>query len=296
MKYESTAINPYLGIILAVIAVSFSSIFTKLAAAPPLAIAFYRLFFTVLLLAPLSLNAAGRAEFTRISRRDVFLAFISGAFLALHFTVWISSLNYTSVASSTVLVTLQPLFVITGGFFFFKEKISRKGLAGIALALTGSILIGINDFRIGGKALFGDLLAFSGAFFVAVYFLIGRSLRGRLSLFPYVFLVYGTTSLFLLIFNVATATPLYPYPWQDWLWFFLLALVPTILGHTVFNWALRYVQAAVVSVSILGEPVGATILAYFIFQEIPGLLQLAGGLTIILGLYIFITSSFIQDK
>jgi drug/metabolite transporter (DMT)-like permease len=93
------------------------------------------------------------------------------------------------VASSTVLVTLQPLFVVTGGLFFFKEKISRKSFAGIALALTGSVLIGINDFRIGGVALFGDLLAFSGAFFVAVYFLIGRSLRSRLSLFPYVFLV-----------------------------------------------------------------------------------------------------------
>lgn len=294
LKYENTAINPYIGVILAVVAVSFSSIFTKLAVAPPLAIAFYRLSFTVLLLAPLALNAAGRTEYVGISRKDLVLAVVSGVFLALHFTVWITSLNYTSVASSTVLVTMQALFVVAGGFLFFKEKISKKGLAAIALTLSGSVLIGINDFRIGGEALWGDLLAFSGAFFVAVYFLIGRSLRGRLSLFPYVFLVYGTSSIFLLLFNIATATPLYPYPRLDLLWFFLLALVPTIFGHTVFNWALRHVKAAVVSVSILGEPVGATILAYFIFREVPGLLQLLGGVTIILGLYIFITCSSVR--
>ncbi|OPZ74990.1 MAG: 4-amino-4-deoxy-L-arabinose-phosphoundecaprenol flippase subunit ArnE [Firmicutes bacterium ADurb.Bin456] len=295
LKNENTVINPYLGVILAVIAVSFSSIFTKLVSAPPLAIAFYRLSFAVLILAPLALNAAGRAEYAGISRRDLVLAVVSGVFLALHFVVWITSLNYTSVASSTVLVTLQALFVVAGSFFFFKEKISQKGLAGIALTLTGSVLIGINDFKIGGEALWGDLLAFSGAFFVAVYFLIGRSLRTRLSLFPYVFLVYGASSIFLLLFNIATATPLHPYPRLDWVWFFLLALVPTILGHTVFNWALRYVKTAVVSVSILGEPVGATILAYFIFREIPGLLQLIGGVTIILGLYTFITCYSVRE-
>lgn len=285
-----------MGVILAVVAASFSSVLTKLAGAPPLAIAFYRLFFALLLLAPLALNAAGRAEFTRIPRKDLALAAVAGVFLSLHFAVWINSLNYTSVASSTVLVTLQPIFVVAGGFFFLQEKVSRQGLVGVALSLAGSVLIGIHDFRVGGEALYGDLLAFSGAFFVAVYVLIGRSLRGRFSLFPYVFLVYGTAAVFLLLLNLATATPLYPYPRQAWLWFFLLALIPTIFGHTVQNWALRYVKAAVVSVSILGEPVGATILAFFIFQETPGLLQLIGGATIILGLYTFIVHSLNPRK
>lgn len=283
--------NPYLAIILAVIATAFSSIFVKLATAPPLAIAFYRLTFTVLILAPLALNAAGRRDLKEISRRDLAMAALAGAFLAVHFTVWITSLQYTSVASSTVLVTMQPLFVVSGGYFFFKEKLSLRGLAGAAITLTGSVIVGISDFRVGGEALRGDILAFGGAFFVAVYVLIGRSLRGRLSLFPYVFMVYGTSAAFLLIFNLAAGTALYPYPPMDWLWFLALAVVPTIFGHTIFNWALRFVKAAVVSVSILGEPVGAAVLAYFIFKEAPGTLQLIGGITIIFGLYYFISSS-----
>lgn len=291
LKYENPAFNPYLAVLLAVVAAAFSAIFTKLASAPPLAIAFYRLAFTVLLLAPLALNAAGRTELKGIKGRDLGLAALAGAFLALHFTVWITSLNYTSVASSTVLVTMHPLFVVAGGYLFLKERLGGRSLAGAALTLAGSVLIGVNDFQAGGQALWGDVLAFSGAFFVAVYVLIGRSLRGRLSLFPYVFLVYGTSAVTLLLFNAVTGTPLYPYPGQDWLWFLALAVVPTIFGHTVFNWALRYVKAAVVSVSILGEPVGATILAYFIFRETPGLLQLLGGAIIICGLYIFITAS-----
>ncbi|TEB15955.1 EamA-like transporter family protein [Pelotomaculum sp. FP] len=291
LKLETPAVNPYLAVILAVVATAFSSIFTKLAFAPPNVIAFYRLAFTVLLLTPLALNSSGRRELRRIPGRDLAMATLAGAFLALHFAVWIASLQYTSVASSTVLVTMQPLFVVTGGFFFFKEKIPLRGLAGGAAALSGSVIISLGDFQAGGQALWGDILAFSGAFMVALYILIGRSLRSRLSLFPYVFLVYGTSAFFLLLINLASRTPLFPYPVMDWVWFLALAVVPTIFGHTVFNWALRYVKAAVVSVSILGEPVGATLMAYFIFKEVPGPLQITGGLAIIAGLYIFITAS-----
>ncbi|NLI11203.1 MAG: DMT family transporter [Peptococcaceae bacterium] len=290
VERKESLINPLAAVLLGVAAVAFSSIFTKLATAPPLVIAFYRLAFTVALLAPLALNAGGRQELRGIKRRDLGMAALAGAFLALHFSVWITSLNYTSVASSTVLVTMQPLFVVTGGVLLLKEKIGIRGLAGAAIALAGSVLIGINDFQLGGTALKGDILAFSGAFFVAVYVMIGRKLRSGLSLFPYVFVVFGSAAAVLLIFNLAAGTRFYPYPAFDWLWFFALAVVPTILGHTVFNWALRYVKAVVVSVSILGEPVGATILAYFIFQEIPGLLQVAGGITVIFGLCVFISS------
>lgn len=291
LKPENPAFNPYLAVILAVVATAFASIFTKLASAPPNVIAFYRLAFTVLLLAPLALNAPGRRELRQISGRDLALATLAGAFLAMHFALWIASLRLTTVASSTVLVTMQPLFVVAGGYFFFKEKIPLAGLTGGALALSGSVLIGFGDFQAGGQALWGDILAFGGAFMVALYILIGRSLRSRLSLFPYVFIVYGSAALFLLLINIAGHTPLYPYPVMDWVWFLALAVVPTILGHTVFNWALRYVQAAVVSVSILGEPLGATIMAYFIFKETPGLWQITGGLAIIAGLYAFITAT-----
>ncbi|MFZ5647993.1 MAG: DMT family transporter [Bacillota bacterium] len=289
---DDPLINPYLAVVLAVLAAAFSSIFTKLSTAPPLAIAFYRLLFTVLMIAPLSLKKEGLKELAGINARDLVMALLSGVFLAAHFAVWITSLNYTSISSSTVLVTMQPLFVIAGGMLFLGERIRKAGLFGAVLSLAGSVLIGINDFKVGGMALYGDFLAFSGAIFVAAYFLIGRNLRKKLSLFTYVFLVYGTSAAVLFWLNLLTGSALYPYPAADWIWFAALALVPTIFGHTVFNWALKYVKAAVVSVSILGEPVGATILAYFIFGQIPAVLQVAGGIIIITGLCIFIKSSF----
>ncbi len=291
LESDRPFINPYLAIIVGVMAVSFSAIFTKLADAPPMVIAFYRLGFTVLLIAPFALGRTGRRELRGMSRSDLGLAVGAGVLLAMHFTVWITSLEYTTVASSTVLVTMQPLFVVLGGYLFLKEGLTRRALVGAALTLTGSVLIGVNDFRIGGQALYGDLLAFSGAVFIAGYVLIGRSLRVRLSIAPYTLLVFGSAALVLLIGNLVTAAPLYPYPAMDWVYFLALAAIPTILGHMVFNWALRYVKAAVVSVSILGEPVGATILAYFIFGGVPSQLQLGGGTVILIGLYIFITSA-----
>jgi drug/metabolite transporter (DMT)-like permease len=284
-------INPYLAVLLALLALSVAAIFTRLATAPPLAIAFYRLFFTVLLILPFSLTRGSRSELMSISRQDLILAMTAGISLGLHFTVWITSLHYTSIASSTVLVTMQPLFVFTFGYFFLHEKLSRPGAIGATLALAGSLIIGAADFHIGGQSLYGDLLAFSGAFFVAVYYLIGRRLRSRLSLFPYIFLVYSTGLVFLLAVNLSAGVPFYPYPPMDWFWFFALALVPTICGHTVFNWALRYVKTAVVSVANLGEPVGASLLALLIFKESPGSVQIGGALLIIAGIYLFISTT-----
>ncbi|WP_347488704.1 DMT family transporter [Desulfoscipio sp. XC116] len=288
-------INPYLAVLLGVLAAAFSSIFTKAAEAPPLIIALYRMAFTVLLLAPVTL-ATGRRELRALTRRDVLPACGAGIMLTLHFATWVTSLNYTSIASSTVLVTMQPLFVITGGYLFYKEKITRRGLLGAAIALSGSVLVGISDFRVGGQALWGDFLAFSGAFFVAGYMLVGRGIRERLSLLPYITMVYGSSMLTLFLAAVMLQLPLVPYPPGTWLMFVLLAAVPTVMGHTVFNWALRYVKAAVVSVSILGESVGATILAYFIFHQVPTLLQVTGGLIIITGLMVFIRSTAQSDN
>lgn len=281
--------NPYLVVLLGVLAAGFSSIFTKLAEAPPLIIAAYRLGFTLLLIG-VPTYVTGRQEIRNINRKDLGLACLSGFFLALHFAVWITSLNYTSVASSTVLVTMQPLFVISGGYFLYGEKVGKVGLLGAALALLGSVVIGINDFQVGGQALWGDILAFAGAIFVAVYVLIGRKLRATMSVLPYTFLVYGSSTVILVLMNVFVGSPFYPYSPMTWFWFLCLAIFPTIFGHSLFSWALKYVKAAVVSVSILGEPVGATILAYFIFNEVPSAMQLLGGSIIITGLCIFITS------
>lgn len=208
---EKPSFNPYLAVVLAVLAMSLASIFIRLSTAHPLIIAFYRMAFTVLVLAPFALAPAERKELLGMSRRDMATASLAGLFLAIHFTVWNTSLEYTTVASSTVLVTMQPLFVVTLGYIFLKEKISPKSMAGAALALTGSILVGAGDFQIGGKALLGDVLAFSGAFFIAVYFLIGRRLRVKLSLFPYVFFVYGTAALFLFIASLWAGLSFFPY-------------------------------------------------------------------------------------
>lgn len=289
MEGKNSHLNPYLILVLGVIGISFGSIFTRLATVPPLVIAFYRLALTVLLLAPFLLRSSGIAELKMMSRSELALAALSGAFLAIHFAVWNTSLNYTSIASATVLVSLHPLFVISLGYLFLKEKITPAGFVCAAIALAGSVLIGFGDFRLGGDALRGDLLAFVAAFLEAGYLLIGRSLRKRLSLIPYVLVVYSSAALFLLVFNLLTRTPLYPYSPKDWLCFFALAAVPTICGHTVFNWALRYVKAALVSISILGEPVGATLLGILIFREIPGAVQVCGGILVIAGLALFLS-------
>lgn len=290
-RNHSPFINPYLAVGLGVVAASFSSLFTKMADAPPTVIAFYRLGLATLILLPFALRGLPLRELRGITRRDLKLAFAAGVLLALHFTVWITSLNYTSIASSTVLVTMQPLFVVIGSFLILKERIGTVPLVAAGMALGGSIIIGISDLQIGGQALYGDILAFMGAGFVAGYVLIGRSLRSHLCVLSYTLLVYGTATLVLLGFCLATSAPLYPYPGTDWYCFIALALVPTLLGHSVFNWALRYVKATVVSVSILGEPVGATILAYFIFAETPALLQALGGAVIIGGISLFIVAT-----
>lgn len=294
-KTDQPIINPYLAVLLGVTGAGFSSIFTKLAEAPPLIIAFYRLSFTVLILAPFTF-ARGTGELRQMGKKDIILASFSGIMLALHFAVWIASLNYTSIASSTVLVTMHPLFVITGGYVFYREGIRPIGLAGACLAVVGSVIIGVSDFQVGGQALYGDLLAFSGAIFVAGYVLIGRGLRTHLSLLPYIFVVYGMASLVLFLSALLLGNRLGPYPAWTWIYFLALALVPTIGGHTVFNWALKYVKAAVVSVTILGEPIGATVLAYLIFHQVPTALQLLGGSIIIAGLAIFIWSSRGEGK
>ncbi|QVW35200.1 DMT family transporter [Geobacter sulfurreducens] len=279
-------INPYLAVLVGVFAVSFSALFVRLTTAPPLIIATYRLLFTFLLLAP----ATAASHFSGVrsmSRREIALSAASGVFLALHFVTWFTSLFYTSVASSVVIVTMQPVFVVVGAWLFFREKVPRLALLGGVVALCGSIVIGAGDFQLGMRAFVGDLLALAAAVFVSGYLLIGRKLRGNVELSGYTFVTYGASSLVLVSASFLSRTPFHPYPPLDWLLFFALAAVCTVLGHTVFNWVLRYVQASVVSVSILGEPIGAIVWASLFLGESPTLRQVAGGSLIFAGLYIF---------
>ncbi|MCL4441515.1 MAG: DMT family transporter [Firmicutes bacterium] len=287
---EDAKFNPYLAVFFGVIAVSFSSLFVKLSQADAFVIAFYRLFLTFLILLPFAWREKTQ-ELRRIPLRDLFLGVLSGLFLATHFITWFISLRYTSVASSVVLVTTQPIWVVIGSFLLFKEKIGTKAMIGGAIALLGSILIGAADFHFGGRALEGDILALVGAVAISGYLIIGRRLRTRLSLSVYTFLAYGSASLALAGVVVLAGKSFYPYPPREWLLFFSLAVVCTIFGHTVFNWVLKYVQASVVAIGVLGEPVGAIVWASVFLAEHPSPRQIVAASIIIIGLYIFIKFS-----
>ena len=290
-------VNPYLAVLVGVFAVSFSALFVRLTTAPALIIATYRLLFTFLILSPYALFRY-RTELFTISWRQRGLAAGSGVCLALHLVTWFISLRYTSVASSVVLVTTQPVFVVIGSWLFFREKVSRLAMMGGALALCGSFIIGAADFQIGREAFLGDMLALSAAMFVSGYLLIGRRMRGGVALPVYTFYTYGSSALVLIITSLATQTPFAPYPARDWLIFLALAVVCTVIGHTTFNWVLKHVQASVVSVSILGEPLGAIVWASMFLREYPTLRQGIGACFIFGGLFIFtrFSSGPVQGK
>lgn len=284
---ETPKINPYIMLAIGVIAVSTSAILVKVANAPSGVIAFYRLLFSVLFMLPVFLlKYVG--ELRLITKRDWIFSIISGIFLAFHFILWFESLNYTSVASSTVLVTLQPLFAFIGAYIFFKEKVSAKAIVSGLLAIFGSIIISWGDFQISGNALFGDILALIACALVTAYLLFGQTVRKRLSLVTYTFVVYTISTVTLFVYVLIKREPLFPYEQSDWIYFILLALVPTLLGHTLFNWSLKWVSTSTISMAILFEPVGATILAFYLLNESVIWTQLLGGGIVIIGITVFL--------
>ncbi|MCH1627797.1 DMT family transporter [Ferdinandcohnia quinoae] len=279
-------INPYMMLAIGVIAVSTSAIFVKLANGPAAVIAFYRMLFSVALMAPIFL-LKHRNELLIISKKDWMYSIIAGVFLAFHFILWFESLNYTSVTSSTVLVTMQPIFAFIGAYFFFKEKIAMGAVLSTLLALGGSVIISWGDFRVSGSALYGDFLAIISCMMVTAYLLFGQTVRKRVSLVTYTFVVYGISAITLFIYVLALNYPLFSYASSDWMYFLLLAIVPNLLGHNLFNWSLEWVSTSVISVAILFEPVGAAILAYFILSEKVIWTQILGGVIIIIGIGLY---------
>lgn len=283
--------NPYIAVVIGVISVSTSAILVKLAGdAPAGIIAFYRLFFAVIMMAPYILFKY-KEELRSIAKRDWMLAAISGVFLAFHFILWFESLNYTSVASSVVLVTLQPVFAFIGTYLFFGERFSIAAIISMIITLIGSFIIGWGDFQISGLALLGDILALLGAVTVTAYFLLGQRLRRGLSLMTYTFIVYGVSSITLLLYNLIVGNNFISYSSDHWLLFLALAIFPTFLGHTLFNWALKWMSTSTISMAIVFEPIGATVLAYFILGEVVTDSQWLGGTIVISGLFLFIMST-----
>lgn len=282
---SQASIRPYIGIAIGIVAVSTASIFIRLAQAPALVIAAYRLTIAALILGPVAYFRY-REELRSLTRVEIGLALASGLFLGLHFATWISSLEYTSVASSVVFASTAPLFVGLVAPIFLRERLSRPMIAGIIVSTVGGMVVGVGDFGSSRNELLGDLLAVGGAIFGAGYFLIGRRLRVRLSLIAYITLVYSTAAVFLLALAMGSGQRFTGYPTQTYLFLVLLATVPQLIGHSSFNWALRYLPATFVAVTILGEPIGSTILAYFILAEVPTPLKLLGGALILTGIYL----------
>ena len=301
-KGSSKKISPYVILGLGVMASSTAAIFIRFAeqSSSSLTIAAFRLMFAVILLTPITL-VRNRDELLSIHRKQILLMFLSGTLLALHFATWISSLQFTSVASSVVLVTTTPLWVALFSPMFLNERITRVIIIGLLIALLGGVIVGMSDSctwvngtlncpPIGAlfakTEMWGNILAISGALLAAGYLIVGRLVRAVVPLGAYIYVVYGIAAGVLLFIALVTHQKMIGLPWIDYLWFFALAAIPQLLGHTSFNWSLKYLPAAYVSIALLGEPIGSTILAYVILKEAPTLLKIGGAALILSGILV----------
>lgn len=275
-------------IFVGIMAVSTASIFIRFAQeqAPSLVIAAFRLTIATLVLAPV-VSVKYRRELAGLSSREIGLALFSGVFLALHFATWISSLEYTTVAGAVVLVSTVPLWVAIVSPLLLRERAASGVWIGMVIAMAGGMVVALGQSAavVSGKnPLWGNFLALCGAWAAAGYLLIGRKLRASLSLMPYIFIVYGAAALVLLSFVGVAGLPLFGYPTETYGWMIALALVPQLLGHSTFNWALGHLPASFVSITLLGEPIGSTILAVFLLREIPSGMELIGEAAILVGI------------
>ena len=295
-------IPPILAILFGILAVSTASIFIRFAQeeVPSLVIAAWRLTVASIILVPIAATRH-KTELMALNRQGFLLALLSGIFLALHFATWITSLQFTSVASSVVLVSTIPLWVALLSPITIKEPIGKTVFVGLIFTLLGVVIIAISDtcaITMGkiscpnisdfmqGKAFLGDILAICGAIAGAGYLLIGRKLRANMSLISYISVVYGMAAIVLIVLMFVAGLKPFGYPPESYIWLILLAIIPQLIGHSTFNWALGYLSAAFVSLTLLGEPIGSTILAYIVLQEKPGLIKLIGGGLILVGIYI----------
>jgi drug/metabolite transporter (DMT)-like permease len=283
-------ISPTLVLIVAVAAMSWAGPLVKFATAPPAVVSAWRLVFSVMFIVVVLAARRTTLSSFRLDRREWLLAASAGVLLALHFWSWIASLSLTTVASSVVLVSMQPIFVATMSATLLHEHASGRQWLGIIVATAGAVIIGISDANTGESArsmLLGDALALAGALFVSGYYVIGRGLRQRLDLWVYIAVVYGIAALVLMaIVAIDPGVQLTGYPARDWWIFAALAAGPMMLGHTGVNYALRYVPAYVANVAIMGEPIGATIIAWSLpaIREVPSAGMLAGGALILGGI------------
>lgn len=288
-------IHPYFILISGILAISTGAIFARIADAPALVIAAYRVGLASLLLVPVACWKA-RDELRSLSSKDLKIAFLAGTFLAMHFATWISSLKFTAISNSVVLVSTSPLWVGILAPLIIKEKIKRMTLLSILLSMVGCVIIGSEDFSSEGRELWGDFLALMGGFCAAGYLILGKALRQRLSLLVYIAICYSSAAVILWIFVLMMGLQVSGFSSQTLGAIWAMALISQIIGHSSYNWALRYCSTSLVALSFLGEPVGSTILAYFIFHEQPTLTKVVGGLVILAAIYLAARSEILPEN
>ncbi len=303
-------ITPFIGLFFGILSVSTASIFIRFAQnqAPSIVIAAFRLSIASLLIAPFAYFHYKKQLFN-ITKKELTFLILSGFFLAIHFAAWITSLETTSIASSVVLVTTTPLWVALLSPLFLKEKNNTTIWVGLILAFLGSSLVAfshqcsfsvdkiiacnIAGFSFDKNSLLGNSLALIGAWMAAGYLMVGRKVRSTIPVLKYIFFVYTFSAIFLLIMVFFTGQTMIGYSGQTYLWMILLGLIPQLLGHSIFNWALGHLPAAFVSIALIGEPIGTIILAFLFLKEVPNFLEILGGLLILGGIFLV---SFFQPK
>lgn len=273
-------------IILGVVGVSLSAILVRYSNAPSLVLVLYRVLFAAIVLFPIVLLRF-REELQNIDRRHFTLCILSGIFLGLHFTAYFESLKYTSIAASVVLVDTEVFFVALAMVCIFKEKITRQGWIAIGITFIGSIIIAFGDIQGSDKALLGDGIALLGALSMAIYTLIGRTCRKKLSTTVYTFIVYSASAMTVLVLLCINQIPVIGYDPINLVTALAMTICCTLLGHSVFSWGLKYEKASFISTVKLLEPVFAAVLGFIIFQEIPSLQVIFGGTVVIVGIYIY---------
>ena len=278
----------YLALAAGVFMLSASGVFAKVARAPAGIIAFYRLFFATLALLPWLLSHKNdRRELRSLSPIQYAEGALAGFFLAVHYVMWFESLRYTSVASSTVLAALQPLFSVIWGRLFLGERLSARALTGGAIAIAGSAVVGWSDFSVSSQSRWGDLLARVSGGVISLYFFCGQILRRRMGAVPYSVLSYGSSAAVLALYALFMGYPFAGYAPGTWGAFLGLALVSTIGGQMVFNVLLKWISATTVTMGILGEPVGTCFLAWLFLGETLSARQAIGIAVILAGLALF---------
>ncbi|MBU5468694.1 DMT family transporter [Virgibacillus sp. MSJ-26] len=270
---------------ISIIVISFAAIFVKWSSAPSTILSMYRMFIACLFLIPVVWMK--RAEFKKITKKNWLLLIFSGMFLGTHFALWFKSLELTTVASSTIILALQPIVALAGGFLVYKERTTLSTILIICISFIGVVLVGWGDIGVGRTAIIGDVLSFLCVVAVVCYLLIGQNAVKKVSHWVYSFCVFFFAGLFLMIFNIIASVPMVGYPAREWGIFVLLAIFPTV-AHLIYNWLLNYVDSTTISMSILGEPVGATILAAILLGEQVTVWQLIGGVLVLVGVFVFL--------